>query len=60
KVRPGTHKFRVRAIDAAGNVDPTPAVWKWRVKRRSGASTKVTGEPVAPSRKIWRVLSLEG
>ncbi|HET9516657.1 MAG TPA: hypothetical protein VFO77_02900, partial [Actinoplanes sp.] len=35
KVKPGKHKFRVRAIDAAGNVDPTPAVWKWRVKRRS-------------------------
>ena len=28
----GKHKFRVYAIDAAGNADPTPAVWKWRVK----------------------------
>ena len=29
----GRHTFRVRAIDAAGNADPTPAVWRWRIKR---------------------------
>lgn len=34
KVKPGRHTFRVRAIDPAGNADPTPAVWRWRVKRR--------------------------
>ena len=27
----GKHRFRVRAIDAAGNVDPTPAKSKYRV-----------------------------
>jgi hypothetical protein len=27
----GKHTFRVRAIDAAGNVDPTPSVWRWDV-----------------------------
>ena len=27
----GAHTFEVRAIDAAGNVDPTPAVWNWNV-----------------------------
>jgi Tol biopolymer transport system component len=27
----GKKKFRVRAIDAAGNVDPTPAKAKWKV-----------------------------
>lgn len=27
----GTHTFAVRARDAAGNVDPTPAVWMWSV-----------------------------
>ena len=25
----GPHKFHVRAVDAAGNVDPTPAVYSW-------------------------------
>lgn len=28
------HTFSVRAIDAAGNVDPTPAALKFKVKRR--------------------------
>lgn len=27
----GWHRFRVRAIDSAGNVDPTPAQRNWRV-----------------------------
>jgi glucose/arabinose dehydrogenase len=27
----GRHTFEVRAIDAAGNVDPTPATWNWTV-----------------------------
>lgn len=46
----GTHVFRVRARDAAGKVDPTPATHKWRVDRKApliydlnpspGASTK--------------------
>jgi hypothetical protein len=27
----GKHKFKVRATDAAGNTDPTPAKRKWRV-----------------------------
>jgi hypothetical protein len=30
KARAGKHKFRVRAIDLAGNVDPTPAKDKFR------------------------------
>ena len=33
KVKPGKHKLEVAAIDAAGNVDPTPAKAKWKVKR---------------------------
>jgi hypothetical protein len=32
-LKPGRHKFRVYAIDASGNADPTPAVWKWRIRR---------------------------
>ncbi len=28
----GTHTFQVAAVDAAGNVDPTPATFTWSVK----------------------------
>ena len=28
---PGKKKFQVRAIDAAGNVDPSPAKLKWKI-----------------------------
>lgn len=31
----GRHVVRVEAIDDAGNVDPTPAVARWRVQRRT-------------------------
>jgi hypothetical protein len=31
KVEPGRHRLRVRAIDLAGNVDPTPAKLTWKV-----------------------------
>ena len=34
KVKRGKHKFRVRAIDPAGNVDPTPAKYSWKVKKK--------------------------
>lgn len=30
----GKHVFRVWAVDAAGNVDPRPAKYSWKVKRR--------------------------
>lgn len=32
-VAPGSHKLRVRATDAAGNADRTPARFSWRVLR---------------------------
>jgi hypothetical protein len=28
----GEHEFRVRAIDRAGNMDPTPATYKWMIE----------------------------
>jgi CSLREA domain-containing protein len=34
KVKKGKHDFEVRAIDAAGNVDPTPASDDWKVKKK--------------------------
>jgi len=35
----GTHTFRVRAKDAAGNVDPTPAIYTWQVFAASCGTT---------------------
>jgi hypothetical protein len=32
KLKDGKHKFSVTAIDAAGNRDPSPAVWKFKVE----------------------------
>lgn len=32
-LEPGRHSFKVRAIDAAGNADPSPASHAWRVRR---------------------------
>jgi 6-phosphogluconolactonase (cycloisomerase 2 family) len=34
KVKRKKHKFRVAAVDPAGNVDPTPAKRKWKVKKK--------------------------
>ena len=34
KVKKGRHHFEVRAVDAAGNVDPTPATYDWKVKKK--------------------------
>ena len=33
RLKPRRHVFQVRAIDAAGNTDPTPAEWRFRVLR---------------------------
>jgi hypothetical protein len=33
-LKKGSHTFSVRAVDAAGNVDPTPATRTWKVKRK--------------------------
>jgi glucose/arabinose dehydrogenase len=35
----GAHKFRVRAVDDAGNVDPTPASHRFRVDKKKKRST---------------------
>jgi hypothetical protein len=34
RLKPGRHVFRVKARDTAGNVDPTPVVKRFRIKRR--------------------------
>jgi len=37
RYRIGKHVVRVKARDRAGNVDRTPAVYRFRVKRSPGA-----------------------
>jgi secreted trypsin-like serine protease len=37
RMKRGKHAFEVRAIDAAGTPDPSPAAHKWRVKRKRRA-----------------------
>jgi len=40
-LKPGGHVFRVFAIDSAGNRDRSPAVFRWRIRRkRSGGRHK--------------------
>jgi DNA-binding beta-propeller fold protein YncE len=34
KVKKGKHTFQVRATDAAGNIDPTPASDAWKVRKK--------------------------
>jgi hypothetical protein len=68
----GTHTFQVRAKDAAGNLDPTPASRSFTVKtaevKRSGSTLVITAAPEAkdslqiirPSPTTIRVADLPG
>jgi hypothetical protein len=42
----GDHVLQVRAVDAAGNADPSPATWRWTVDQLAPDTTIVTGPPV--------------
>lgn len=44
----GSHTFEVRAKDAVGNVDPTPATWTW-VVNATAIETTITAHPNAVS-----------
>jgi hypothetical protein len=44
----GAHSYRVRAIDMAGNVDPTPATYSWTVDT-TPPQTMLTQTPPNPS-----------
>jgi hypothetical protein len=46
KGKKGKNKFAVRARDAAGNVDPTPATYSWKVKKKKSGSR---GKAASPS-----------
>ncbi|MEN9800795.1 MAG: hypothetical protein RL653_4492, partial [Pseudomonadota bacterium] len=42
----GPHALEVAAVDAAGNVDPTPAEWAWTVDL-TAPETTITSQPAA-------------
>ncbi len=44
----GIHTFEVRAIDAAGNTDPTPASYTWTINT-APPDTTITDQPDDPS-----------
>jgi hypothetical protein len=44
----GAHGFEVRARDAAGNADPTPASWTWTVDV-APPDTTITAAPIDPT-----------
>ena len=44
----GEHRFDMRAIDVAGNVDPTPASWVWTVDTRAPATAARLAEDSGP------------
>ncbi|MFP2910645.1 adventurous gliding motility protein AgmC, partial [Pyxidicoccus sp. 3LFB2] len=41
----GNHTLAVRAVDAAGNMDPTPATYAWTVDTTAPDTTIVSGPP---------------
>ena len=66
RLRRTSHTFQVRAVDAAGNVDPTPAVFRWtiaaaprRVRTASAllsprGGARVTSPPLLTWRRVPR------
>ncbi len=51
----GSHTFQVRAVDAAGNLDGTPASYTWVIDT-TGPDTTLTATPPNPERQRQRQL----
>ncbi len=45
----GSHTFQVRAIDLAGNTDPTPAAYTWTIDLTAPDTTLTGGQPANPT-----------
>ncbi len=55
----GSHTFEVRATDAAGNVDASPASYTWTVDL-TPPDTTLTGQPPSPSNSTAPSFSFSG
>jgi hypothetical protein len=55
----GDHNYQVRAIDSLGNVDPSPAVRRWKVETVAARvlSVKPTGKRVPPGANVFATFS---
>ncbi len=51
KLSDGQHAFRVKATDASGNMDPSPAVFRWTVQAgdQTAPETSLDSAPLSPS-----------
>jgi hypothetical protein len=55
----GPHTFQVRAVDAATNVDPTPASFTWQVDT-TGPDTTITSGPADPTNSASGSITFTG
>lgn len=55
----GSHSFQVRALDAAGNVDPTPAAYGWVIDTIA-PDTQIDSGPPTPSASSTATFTFSG
>ena len=53
-LRHGDHQFQVRAIDVAGNADPTPSLHGWRIQAPALLSPRAGAHVNRPPLLVWR------